>query len=134
MSIYSSNTIRWTNGPYANKEQAEKSISNLNDISVWWKNQENQKFNLYHILEYEPVFNRDTLQVIWQPVKHEKLGETIISTPNLETKDNLILLSYSNQHNNTKSIETYSIDLDIDRNNLFVWFGNPQQVIIFEKS
>jgi hypothetical protein len=41
MSIYSSNTIRWTNGPYANKEQVEKSISNLNNISGWWRNQGN---------------------------------------------------------------------------------------------
>ncbi|MBD2500994.1 hypothetical protein [Anabaena azotica] len=119
MSIYSNQAIRWDIGTF----------KNFNSIVTWWKNQNNQKFKIYHVTEYKRVFNENTLQVAWEPVKYNEKENKIVINPNLELNNGWASLTY----NGEESINAHSIDLDMERDNLFVWFGEPQQVIIFVK-
>ncbi|MDZ7958196.1 MAG: hypothetical protein RMY34_09895 [Aulosira sp. DedQUE10] len=123
--MYSSASIRWVNYPGLSEEK--KLI--LEKICDWWKNQDNQKFEILHILEY------DGAPLAWKPTKNHPPVQTIILNPNAEydqTQD-LVVFLYSDQNNKQERILTYAIDLDIQRSNLFVWFGDPQQVIKFSK-
>ncbi|MDP5016851.1 MAG: hypothetical protein NWQ43_06035 [Dolichospermum sp.] len=119
MSIYSPKAIRWNIG----------TSEYIDNIAKWWRNQNNQKFNVYHVVEYKSIFDEKNAQFVWEPVKTDNIGEEIIVNPNLELNNGWAFLSY----NREKVIEAYAIDLDIERDNLFVWFGHPQQVIIFHK-
>jgi len=129
MSVYSSKSIRWTNGEDATSEVLEKKKSILIQISEWWKKQNNQIFSIYHVKEYKLVLKEDIFQIAWEPLEYKHLGEITISNPNIELNNDLASLHYNEQ----EPIKTYAIDLDIERSNLFVWFGNPQEVIIFKR-
>ena len=54
-----------------------------------------------------------------------------ISEPNLEIGQSTTLLKYRGQDNSINQIEAVAIDLDIAKQNLFVWPTQAAEVFIF---
>ncbi|MEH1834086.1 MAG: hypothetical protein V7L29_18945 [Nostoc sp.] len=118
---YSSNAIRW----YCNN--TPKYTKEVQIISEWWNQLDNKFVTKHHIsgIEIEQATG------IWEPIQINPPVQIRISEPSLEIGESTTLLKYRSQDNSINKIEAVAIDLDIAKQNLFVWPTQAAEVFIF---
>lgn len=117
---YSSNAIRW----YC--DNTEKYQKEALKIIEWWKSLDNKITKIHHITGI-----KIDMSGAWKPVQMNPPIELIIKEPILEIHQFSALLQYKVLENQIYRIEADAIDLDINKQNLFVWPSNSPEVFIF---
>jgi hypothetical protein len=116
---YSENSIRWYCDDTKNRQnQSQK-------ISEWWKNLDNKI-----VIKYHTESIKHTGIAGWKPDQLDQPVRFKIGEPTLEIGEFTTLVKYKDQDNSINQIEAVAIDLDIDKQNLFVW-PNTSGVFIF---
>ncbi len=117
---YSTNSIRW----YC--DTTEKYQQQAQIITEWWRNLDHKTVIRYHT-------ERIKLTGIsgWKPDKLDQPVKLRISEPSIEETGEIAFVKYKNEDNTINRIETIAIDLDIDKQNLFVWPSYSSGVFIF---
>ena len=117
----SSNAIRWC---------CDKTVENsdaVERITQWWSQLDNKNVTKYHITGIEI----DKEIGIWEPTQLNPPVQFRIVAPSLEIGQFTTLLKYNDQDNSTNQIEAVAIDLDVAKQNLFVWPTTSAEVFIF---
>lgn len=117
---YSTNSIRW----YCNNTENYQNQAQI--ISEWWCNLDNKIVTQYHS---ESI--KHTGIAGWKPDKLNQPVKFRISEPSLEIRQFTALVKYRDEDNAINEIEAVAIDLDIDKQNLFVWPNESAAVSIF---
>ncbi|QLE57995.1 hypothetical protein [Nostoc sp. TCL26-01] len=117
---YSNNSIRW----YCDNTEKYKRQSQI--ITAWWNDIDNKFVTKYHT---ESI--KHTGIARWKPDKLNRPVKFIISEPSLEVGQFTTLIKYRDENKTLNQIEAVAIDLDIEKQNLFVWTKTSTEVIIF---
>ncbi|HLP90348.1 MAG TPA: hypothetical protein VK184_17400 [Nostocaceae cyanobacterium] len=117
---YSENSIRWS------CDSTEKYQKQSQIITEWWKNLDHKFVRKYHVENIETTSIAE-----WQPDKIDLPSKFKISEPSLEIGLSTTLLKYKDAENSPHEIEAYAIDLDLSKQNLFIWVNGLPGVMIF---
>lgn len=118
---YSSDAIRW----YCyNKEEDSSKVST---IINWWRELDTKNVTKHHITGME--IDRST--GIWEPAQLSPTVEILMIQPNIEIGELTALLKYSDRDGLINEIEAVAMDLDLVKQNLFVWPKTSAEVFIF---
>lgn len=117
----SSNAIRWhcNNTPKSTKE--------AQIISEWWNQLDNKFVTKHHLTGIEI----DQATGIWEPIQINPPVQVRINQPSLEIGELTTLVKYRGQDNSINQIEAVAIDLDLAKQNLFIWPNTSDEVFIF---
>jgi hypothetical protein len=117
----SSTAIRW----YCDKT-VENSVE-VKKISQWWSQLNNKGVTIYHITGME--IDKET--GIWEAIQLTPPVQLKIVEPRLEIGQFTTLVQYKDQDGFPNQIEAVAIDLDIEKQNLFIWPNTSAEVFIF---
>ncbi|WP_235526516.1 DUF6887 family protein [Nostoc piscinale] len=117
---YSNNSIRW----YCDNTEKYKKQSQI--ITEWWHNLDNKLVTKYHT---ESIKNTGIAG--WKPDKLNRPVKFTITEPSLEIGQFTTLVKYRDEDNTIHQLEAVAIELDIDKQNLFVWTTTSEEVFIF---
>lgn len=118
---YSSEAIRWY---CSNKEEDSSKVSK---IINWWRELDTKNVTKHHITGME--IDRST--GIWEPAQLNPTVEILMTQPDIEIGELTALLKYSDGDDLINEIEAVAMDLDIVKQNLFVWPTTSAEVFIF---
>ncbi|MBD2498470.1 DUF6887 family protein [Nostoc sp. FACHB-280] len=117
---YSNNSIRW----YCNNTEKYQKQSQI--ITEWWSNLDNKLMKLY---QTDSIKNTGIAG--WKPENSSQSVKFRITEPSLEIGQFTTLVKYRDEDSNIYQIEAVAIDLDMDKQNLFVWTTTSVEVFIF---
>lgn len=117
---YSDNSIRW----YCDNTEKYKKQSQI--ITEWWSNLDNKLVTLY---QTDSIKNTGIAG--WKPENISQSVKLKISEPSLEIGQFTTLVKYRDEDNTIHQLEAVAIDLDMDKQNLFVWTTTSAEVFIF---
>ncbi|MCC5634753.1 hypothetical protein LC593_02600 [Nostoc sp. CHAB 5844] len=119
----SSTAIRW----YCDKT-VENSIE-VQTITQWWSQLDSKNATIYHITGIEI----DKEIGIWEPTQLNSPVKLTIIEPSLEIGQFTTLVKYKDKNRVPNQIEAVAIDLDTEKENLFIWPTTSAEVFIFAK-
>lgn len=117
---YSSEAIRWY---CSNKEDSSK----VSTITKWWRELDKKNVIKHHITGMEI----DRTTGIWEPLQINPPVQVLLSEPNIDVGELTAFVKYRDRDGLTNEIEAVAIDLDLVKQNLFVWPTRSAEVFIF---